>query len=400
VTQPEKDDYSRELAELSEAPMFRGLSPRAIEDMFARGERCQFDGGEIILREDAPSPDLLVVLGGRLRVEKRHTDSDRDYFVAHIEAGGVVGELGLVRAAPELEPRATATVIAEGPVTLLRLPLESIEIESDLVLVRANLVLNAGRVLADKLARSNDAAVAQLRSMLDRQRLFTRYMVSVVGVFSLFSVSVYALVETERRLESLGLPEGAYRLIHAVTFTLLLFFGFWYCIHRSGLSLKSLGCTTSEWRKDVALGLAFSVPGIVGMAIMRIILYPDERWYVPFVFTRDASTSVPAELLALLFYLGPIVWTQEFITRIGMQAVIADMLPEEPRMGALVSIFVAAVGFGAFHTYYGLSAVLVTILAGLYWGLAFHIRRSLVMAGVLHMVCGFVAFYGFGLLRW
>lgn len=368
--------------------------------MFARGERCQVEEGEILIRENGPSPDLLVVLEGRLRVEKRHADSARDYFVANIEAGEVVGELGLVRADPDLEPRATATVIADGPVTFLRLPLETIEIESDLVLVRANLVLNTGRVLADKLARSNEAAVAQLRSILDRQRLFTRYMVSVVGVFSLFSVSVYALVETERRLESMGLPEGSYRLIHAVTFTLLLFFGFWYCIHRSGLSLKSLGCTTADWQKNVLAGLAFSIPAVVGMAILRVVLYPDERWYVPYVFMREGSATSPAALAALLFYLGPIVWTQEFITRVGMQAVIADMLPEEPRMGAVVSIFVAAVGFGAFHTYYGLAAVLVTILAGLYWGLAFHLRRSLVMAGVLHMVSGLVAFYGFGLLRW
>ena len=68
-------------------------------------------------------------------------------------------------------------------------------------------------------------------------------------------------------------------------------------------------------------------------------------------------------------------------------------------VGAVVSTLVAAVMFGAMHVGFGDTAVLITTLAGLYWGIVFVRTRSVLVVAVSHIVVGVAAFYWFGLIR-
>lgn len=384
---------------LGEASIFRNLSADEIDVMLAIGQRSEATAEQTLIREGDLSPNLLVVLSGKLRIEKCHTEDKRTYTIAHVSPGSLAGEFGLLRPNSKVHSRAMATVITQEPTTYLQIPLELIESRPEFASFRTQLILNTARVLADKLGTTSEDVVERLRATMERQKLFARYMVSVVGIFSLFSVSIYALQERQHRLQTAGLPTESYQWLHSIGITLLLFTGFFYSIRSSGLDLKSLGCVKSGWLRNAMIGLAFSAPAIAAMAVVRVSLYPADTWYTPYALIRAPTMSVLSELASLFFYLGPIVWMQEFVTRIGLQAVIQDMLPEQPRRGALIAVLISAIGFGALHTYYGLAAVLVTTLAGLYWGLAFYLRRSLIMAGTMHMICGFMAFYWFGLLR-
>jgi membrane protease YdiL (CAAX protease family) len=55
--------------------------------------------------------------------------------------------------------------------------------------------------------------------------------------------------------------------------------------------------------------------------------------------------------------------------------------------------------FGAMHISFGVLAVLLTTLVGLYWGIVFVQTRSVLAVSVSHMTLGVAAFHWFGLIR-
>ena len=100
--------------------MFRRSGPFAtlpallLEEVFRQLEPCAFDAGDALMREGDPGDGLLVLLSGSAHASLReHADA----AIGRFTTGDVVGEMALVTR----EPR-TADVIADTPVTALRLP--------------------------------------------------------------------------------------------------------------------------------------------------------------------------------------------------------------------------------------------------------------------------------------
>ena len=78
--------------------------------------------GEVIVREGAPSDELFLVVGGRLRVVRASADGD-ELVAAEIGRGETVGELGLITG-----DRRSATVYAIRDSILARLTRESYDL--------------------------------------------------------------------------------------------------------------------------------------------------------------------------------------------------------------------------------------------------------------------------------
>jgi membrane protease YdiL (CAAX protease family) len=133
---------------------------------------------------------------------------------------------------------------------------------------------------------------------------------------------------------------------------------------------------------------------------IRSWLHPDEATLSIYALTGAHSLRSAFALTSFLAYIVYLCPIQEYVARAGVQAPIMNAFGARLAwVGAVVSTFVAATVFGAMHIGFGVLAVFLTALVGLYWGIVFVRTRSVLAVSVSHMVLGVAAFYWFGLIR-
>ncbi len=98
--------------------MFGYLEDSDIDWLAANGRETTVQAGEMLLEQGEPVPDLLIVLHGTARVVLRQSDDTS--VVGHVHGGETLGEMSLLGGSDE----ASASVRAEGPLTVLRVPKE------------------------------------------------------------------------------------------------------------------------------------------------------------------------------------------------------------------------------------------------------------------------------------
>jgi signal-transduction protein with cAMP-binding, CBS, and nucleotidyltransferase domain len=137
---------------IAEVPFFKTLEPETVEQMLANTTILDCEPGDIVIEEGCDEQDLLVLLKGRVRVQK-----DGSVIGAASESGELFGEIALLK-----EGQRTATIIAETHVYCLKVKrnfLDELNAEA----------LNAYyaamyRFLAELLARRFDTASEKLAS--------------------------------------------------------------------------------------------------------------------------------------------------------------------------------------------------------------------------------------------
>lgn len=131
--------------ELVGTPVFEGLDPSALDEIASRMRTRSFGRGELICREGDPGETLLVMRSGLADVTVQSSDGERR--VARLRRGDVVGEMSLLSG-----QRRSATVRTV-------VPTEALELDRDgftaAVARHPGLLLNVGRILSRRLARTN-----------------------------------------------------------------------------------------------------------------------------------------------------------------------------------------------------------------------------------------------------
>ena len=89
---------------------------RKWKSIFPSGKVCMFGRGEVIVSEGDKARELLILLSGRARVEKRISGRE-PLVLARPGAGQLIGELSILTGKPR-----SATVVAETPVKAWRVP--------------------------------------------------------------------------------------------------------------------------------------------------------------------------------------------------------------------------------------------------------------------------------------
>ncbi|MCK6503795.1 cyclic nucleotide-binding domain-containing protein [Myxococcota bacterium] len=102
-------------AALASLPAFRACATQDIERFVKLAPPVRFHGQSVLIRQGEPAQGAFLVLSGRCRAEVQR--GDERVVVGHVQAGEVVGELGLFTSAA----RRSATVIAEEDVQALLL---------------------------------------------------------------------------------------------------------------------------------------------------------------------------------------------------------------------------------------------------------------------------------------
>ena len=92
------------------------MGAAAWKKLFPKMKSRLFRKEEVLVAEGGSARELLVILSGKARVEKRIRGRD-PLVLAHLGAGEIIGELSILTGR-----RRSATVVAEGKVTVLIVP--------------------------------------------------------------------------------------------------------------------------------------------------------------------------------------------------------------------------------------------------------------------------------------
>jgi len=101
-------------------PYFSDLPQALLDQVCRQSEKTTVPEDTTIIEEDSLSEDMFVIVEGQLRVTKH--GHDREVVLATLGPGEVVGEIALLDNAPR-----TASVTADAPSTLIRIPAEAFE---------------------------------------------------------------------------------------------------------------------------------------------------------------------------------------------------------------------------------------------------------------------------------
>ena len=140
---------------MATSPLFRPFDRAQRKLLIARFVIRDVEADTQVVIEGQPSDGLYVVMLGRFRVQQG------SQLLAHLEAGDVFGEMSLLS-----RSKATASVVAEGPGRLLRLPRK---IFDELILTHPQ-VLEMVATLADERQTLN-AGLTSGRLSCDRDGL-------------------------------------------------------------------------------------------------------------------------------------------------------------------------------------------------------------------------------------
>jgi CRP-like cAMP-binding protein len=138
---------------LSQLPLFRGMTDDQRQQLLDIASTLEFEPGEVALRQDKQSQNLLVVLAGKCQVVKR-TDGDppRDVVLAELKPHDHFGDMSFFHPAPH-----SASVIAVTKLQLLRFERSDYEllIQEDSI-AAYKLAYNMVDVLADRLRKMDE----------------------------------------------------------------------------------------------------------------------------------------------------------------------------------------------------------------------------------------------------
>ena len=109
-------------ATLAKSELLADLDPTALMFLVRLGHRRTYKPGDVLMRQGEPSNSIHFLLSGRVRAERSRRTDDRPLKLADLEAGAVVGEMGVVIDIPR-----SATVTALVPTESLELDAPNFE---------------------------------------------------------------------------------------------------------------------------------------------------------------------------------------------------------------------------------------------------------------------------------
>ena len=145
---------------ISRVRMFRGAAYSDIEPLLADCRHQHIAAGEVWLAPGQRSPDVAVVLSGRLRVHVERTDTVPIHV---IDEGHCAGEMQLLDGKP-----ASAFVVADIDSELLLIPADVLR---ERMLAVPGVAANLLAILAGRIRRSDRLIAEQVRAALELERL-------------------------------------------------------------------------------------------------------------------------------------------------------------------------------------------------------------------------------------
>ena len=164
---------------LRQCSAFTSLDDGAVGRIAAVGRVEHRPVGALVLEEGAVGPRMMIILRGRVQVDRAEADGQR-LRLARLGPGEVLGELGFLLGLPR-----TATVRALEPLTVFALDRDAFEALVDADDPAAlRLGLELARVVSRRLIALNDRVVRLIESSPpDLRAAYLRERQAVFGVW-------------------------------------------------------------------------------------------------------------------------------------------------------------------------------------------------------------------------
>lgn len=148
---------------------------------------------------------------------------------------------------------------------------------------------------------------------------------------------------------------------------------------RHGYLPGSIGLTLVNWRRAALEGVAVSALLIGMMAVVTYVSRPQ-------VAAHGLGDFVRLDGLALILaFYAPHSLLQEILARGVLQNSLRRILNDGR---GIMSVVVASLVFGLFHSYLGLTGIAVTTISGVIFGALFIRHGNLVGATIVHLAAG------------
>ena len=339
--------------------------------------------GEAVRREGEIGHGLFLVESGALGVWKGPPESAEGVQIARLGPGACIGEMSLVHSAP-----ASASIVAAEVVRLREIKVETLPSADGL---KRRVMVNLARIAATRLQVSEDslrvahAEHAQLQTVVSPMAAFVHWNLVGLGA-CMFSLPLVQLAQLSRAGRN------------GVSAALLGFFAVaaWSFVRRHHVGQRLLGLETQHIGRQLALGLASSLPmmaGCVGLKWAASHVFATNRpLFDPWLKVAEFGPATGSRWAALALASVALTVATEFV-RCGLQASLDFSFRQAGRPAAWAAIAVSAMACGAVEVHAGVVFAWLNVLLGLVWGALYTYRPWFLAVATSHAAVAF--FVGF-----
>ena len=345
---------------------FAHLNDSILESICSVSKAIDVPEHQFIVREGEETSDLYLLIEGEARAVRRDPGGG-EIKLNIIRTGECVGELAFLDGAPR-----SASVVAETPCQLIKIPVDALRALPDGAMVTGELKGALAGVVVKRARSLSDEMLSALRDQLAAKTLqnqFGYFLVFTIALF-LISTSLFYLV-AERYVKDVYDPGFSWQTILLFAIPCLII------IKAMKIPPAQLGLRREGLAKSLAqsfgICLVLSIP--IGI-------------YLIFFKQAEAPTAggVKVDLLFLTQYLFHTVF-QEIGSRGLMQGLFQKFLADTKGHRA---VLLTSTIFASLHLTFGVDAVVITFFASIIFGYVYLYQKNL--AGVILM------HYWFGVL--
>lgn len=359
---------------------FAGMDPSQLEALLEHMEELVYGDGEYVVHERARADALFVITRGSVAVVRENDDGR--HVLHEMGEGELFGELGMF-----LDKVRTASIVAVGEATLLRLPFAALVQgdagESISGHLSGRLLRNVNKVLALRTKNLSDNAVTLLRERLQMGQFF----VSLICLLVVYTLGLSLENTYEEQLAGYGplvsiLLLAVIALICTVQIRLM-----GWSLDRFGVHLRGAKAALTE-----AAWLTAAVLTLLTLGKWLLIQLHPSFADVPLIgIGSRLETYGLGKLLLLGASYALFAPVQEFIARGVLQTSLASFLSF--RRSTLAAIILSNTLFAALHLHVSYTLAGLALASGLLWGAMFARHPTLVGVCASHVVIGLYTIY-------
>ncbi|MCP5198108.1 MAG: cyclic nucleotide-binding domain-containing protein [Gammaproteobacteria bacterium] len=326
----------------------------------------EYADGALIMAEGERSDHLFVIAAGRVEVYRTARMQRAEQRIVILGPGELLGELALIDGAPRsLSARAhgNCCLLRVCPDHLARLP------SGEHLLIE--LKMGLGAAVVKRMRERTDNYVEVLERELDATREQQRF-----GQFFLYTMTLMAIGMVVNDVITRHLTDvNIYSLEFVWLYTLLLLVPSIVIVQKMGLPLRQLGVTQDGLRVSLIEGGVISFAIILLTAILTLFNILPGR-----PIAIDPLTTITYFLHSFL---------QELFGRGFLLSSFQRFLNDER---GIKSVVVTSILFGIFHIHFGLIAVALTAVSGIFFGTFYLRHKNLAGVTLVHFFSGVCAF--------
>lgn len=179
---------------------------------------------------------------------------------------------------------------------------------------------------------------------------------------------------------------------------ILVGIGAYFKIANCVLPKSEYGLNLQNWRHNVKEALQWTVYFIIGLILFKCFLVQFIPYYQnkPVFDFSILGRFTPHRMVLIYVSYALLVPVQEFVARGVIQGSLEHFLTGKNRIP--LAILLSNMMFGAFHIHYDTKFALLTMMAGIFWGILYTRQKSILGVTISHTIIGLFTLLCMGLV--